>query len=97
LRLTVSRPQGRNPLLRRTVGVGAASNPGPRTRRLTLTSPASLRRALRRGGRLRVVVVNGAAATRTATVVRLRRRPASSASSSPRFLPWPRLAPSGRR
>ncbi len=97
LRLTVSRPQGRNPLLRRTVGVGAASNPGPRTRRLTLTSPASLRRALRRGGRLRVVVVNGAAATRTATVVRLRRRPASSASSSPRSLPWPPLAPSGRR
>jgi hypothetical protein len=73
LRLTISRPQGRNPLLRRTVRVGGASNSGPKAPRLNLSGSAALRRALRRGGRLRLVVVNDAAATRAETVVRLRR------------------------
>jgi len=73
LRLTISRPQARNPLLRRTVRVGGASNSGPKAPRLNLSGSAALRRALRRGGRLRLVVVNDAAATRAETVVRLRR------------------------
>jgi hypothetical protein len=73
LRLTISRPQARNPILRRTVRIGGASNSGPKAPRLNLSGSAALRRALRRGGRLRLVVVNDAAATRAETVVRLRR------------------------
>ncbi len=73
LRLTISRPQARNPFLRRTVRIGGASNSGPKVPRLNLSGSAALRRVLRRGGRLRLVVVNDAAATRAETVVRLRR------------------------